>query len=66
MSGILYSFRNLGKQPIFTTLDDDYKQRKLDRWYVKNGVDPDRLKFLKEELAEVEREILNTEGQRYS
>jgi hypothetical protein len=38
----------------------------LENWYIKNGVDPDRLLFLKEELAKVEKDILAAEGQRYS
>jgi hypothetical protein len=55
----------LGKDTAFTTLDKHYREKRLERWYLKNGVDPDRLRYLKEELALVEKKILMAEGQRY-
>jgi hypothetical protein len=66
VSGLIYSFRNLGKEPSFTSMDKQFKEKRLEKWYIKNGIDPDRLKFLKEELAAVEHKIEIAEGQRYS
>ena len=46
VSGILYSFRNYGRDTAFTSLDDHYKSKRLNRWYTKHGVDPERLVYL--------------------
>lgn len=66
VSGILYSFRNYGKDTAFTSLDDHYRSKRLNKWYIKHGVDPDRLIYLQEELEKIEKKILIAEGQRYS
>ena len=63
--GLLYSFRNL-KNPSYSELHEDFKKRRLDRWYLKNGFDPDRLNFLKEELETIEKQIKIAENQRYA
>lgn len=61
VGGILYSLRNLGRDTSFSSIDDHYKEKRLERWYVKSGVEPDRLEFLKEELKKIEKEIANAE-----
>ncbi len=66
VGGILYSLRNLGKDTSFSSIDKHYKEKRLEKWYIKNGVEPDRLEFLKEELKRIESEIQQAEGQRYS
>ena len=57
VSGLIYSFRHLGKDTAFTSMDSHYKSKRLERWYLKNGIDPDRLRFLKEELAAIDHRI---------
>lgn len=67
MSGVIYSLRKLGKSDVsFSSIDKHYREERLNKWYIKHGVDPDRLAFLKEELKKIEDEIKVTEGQRYS
>lgn len=63
---MIYSFKNYGRDTAFTTIDMHYKEKRLEKWYLKNGVDPDRLKYLREELASVETSLEKAEGQRYS
>jgi hypothetical protein len=46
---------------MFSSIDKHYKERRLERWFLKHGVEPDRLTFLEEELKKVEREIEITE-----
>lgn len=66
VAGILYSLKHLGQDTAFSSIDNHYKNRRLERWFIKHGVDPDRLDFLKEELKKVDHEIDITEMQRYA
>ena len=67
VGGVIYSLRKLGKSDVaFSSIDNHYKEQRLSKWYIKHGIDPDRLVFLKEELKKIEDEIKVTEGQRYS
>jgi hypothetical protein len=43
-------------------MDKHYKDKRLEKWYAKNGVDPDRLNYLKEELNSIEKKIRQAEG----
>eukprot|EP00347_Sterkiella_histriomuscorum_P018926 403343635 len=65
VAGLVYSLRNYGKDTSFTSIDKNYHETRLARWYNRNGVDPDRLKYLKEELATVQKKIRVAESQRY-
>ena len=51
---------------MFSSIDQHYKQRRLERWFIKHGVEPDRLAFLEEELARIEEELKEAERQRYA
>lgn len=66
VGGLLYQLKNWGKETSYSSLDSHYKAKRLEKWYLKNGLDPDRLDFLKEELAKIDLEIKGTESQRYS
>ena len=46
VSGILYSLRNLGENTNFSSIDSFYKNKRLEKWFLKHGVEPDRLTFL--------------------
>lgn len=61
VGGIIYSLRNMGQDTMFSSIDKHYKERRLERWFLKHGVEPDRLTFLEEELKKVEKEIEITE-----
>ncbi len=66
MSGLLYSLRNMGQNTNFSSIDQYYKNKRLEKWFLKHGVEPDRLNFLQEELAKVEAELNAAEQQRYA
>jgi hypothetical protein len=66
VGGVIYSLRNLGQNTAFSSIDHHYKNRRLEKWFIKNGIEPDRLRFLCEELEKIEREIEITEFQRYA
>lgn len=61
VGGVLYCLRNLGQNTSFSSIAENYKQRRLNKWYRKHGVEPDRLTFLIEELAKIEEELKDTE-----
>lgn len=65
VGGILYSLRNLGQDTLFSSIDSYYKEKRLEKWFLKQGVEPDRLKFLQEELKHIETELRRAELQRY-
>lgn len=62
VSGLIYSLRNYGKDTNFTTMDSHYNQKRLEKWYLKKGLDPDRLRYLNEELDKIEHKIREAEG----
>lgn len=66
VTGIIYSLRNLGQDTAFSSIDKHYKNKRLEKWLQKKGVEPDRLTFLEEELKKIEDEIQATEAQRYA
>ena len=66
VGGFLYSLKNLGQNTAFSSIDNHYKNKRLEKWFLKNGVEPDRLVFLQEELKKIESEIETTEIQRYA
>ncbi len=66
VSGLLYSLRNMGQNTNFSSIDQYYKNKRLEKWFLKHGVEPDRLNFLQEELAKVEAELNAAEQQRYA
>jgi len=66
VGGVLYSLRNLGQDTAYSSIDKHYKERRLERWFLKHGVEPDRLTFLQQELAAIERDLANAEVQRYA
>jgi hypothetical protein len=57
IGGFLYSLRNVGKDPSFSGIDAHYKEKRLDKWYAKQGLDRERLEYLKEALKNIEKEI---------
>jgi hypothetical protein len=66
VGGVLYCLKNLGQSTSFSSIADNYKERRLNKWYRKHGVEPDRLTFLVEELAKIEEELKEAEKQRYA
>ena len=66
VGGVLYCLKNLGQDTSFSSIADNYKERRLNKWYRKHGVEPDRLTFLVEELAKIEEELKDAEKQRYA
>ena len=66
VGGVLYCLKNLGQDTSFSSISDNYKERRLNKWYRKHGVEPDRLTFLEEELAKIEEELKDSEKQRYA
>ena len=66
VGGIIYTLRNIGRSTSYSDIDSHYKEKRLRRWFIKNGVEPDRLSFLKEELTRIENDIKATEAHRYS
>lgn len=66
VGGLLYSIKNLGQSTSFSSIDSYYKSKRLERWFLKHGVEPHRLSFLQEELAKVQEELERTELQRYA
>ncbi len=66
IGGMLYSLKNYGQSTNFSQIDNYYKNKKLHKWFIKYGIEPDRLNFLQEELKKIEREISETEFQRYA
>jgi hypothetical protein len=66
VGGVLYCLKNLGQNTSFSSIADNYKERRLNKWYRKHGVEPDRLTFLVEELAKIEEELKEAEKQRYA
>lgn len=62
VGGLIYTLRNLGKTSTnFSSMDEHHKGKRLEKWFIKRGVEPERLRFLEEELEKVEREIEITE-----
>lgn len=51
---------------MFSSIDGQFKKRRLEKWFLKHGVEPDRLVFLEEELKKIEEELKVTEFQRYA
>jgi len=43
-----------------------YRERRLNKYFQKQGVEPDRLRYLQGELAKIEDEIRGSERQRYA
>jgi hypothetical protein len=66
VGGVLYCLKNLGQSTSFSSIADNYKERRLNKWYRKHGVEPERLTFLVEELAKIEEELKEAEKQRYA
>ena len=67
VGGLLYTLRNLGKSDtLFSSMDRHHKNRRLERWCLKHGVEPDRLEFLKSELSKLEEQIDQAEEQRFA
>ena len=56
----------MGQNTNFSSIDQYYKNKRLEKWFLKHGVEPDRLNFLQEELAKVEAELNAAEQQRYA
>ena len=50
VGGLIYMLRNLGRNTSFSDIDSHYKQKRLEKWFIKHGVEPDRLTFLESEL----------------
>jgi hypothetical protein len=65
VGGIIYTLRNK-TSTAFSAIDDHYRNRRLEKWFIKHGVEPERLNFLQEELAKLERDIEIAEFQRYA
>ena len=66
VGGVLYCLKNIGQSTSFSSISDNYKERRLNKWYRKHGVESDRLAFLVEELAKIEEELKDAEKQRYA
>jgi hypothetical protein len=66
VGGVLYSLRNMGQDTLFSSMSAYYKERRLHRYFRKQGVEPARLRYLEGELAKIEAEIRQTERQRYA
>ena len=66
VGGVLYSLRHLGQDTLFSSMRNYYKERRLNKYFQKHGVEPDRLRFLQGELAKIEEEIKSSERQRYA
>lgn len=66
VGGVLYSLRNMGQDTMFSSMSEYYKERRLHRYFKKQGVEPERLRYLQGELTKIDAEIKQSERQRYA
>ena len=61
VGGVLYSLRHMGQDTMFSSIYAYYKERRLNKYFQKRGVEPDRLRFLQSELIKIQDEIKMSE-----
>jgi hypothetical protein len=46
-------------------MDEFFKKKVMNKWFLRRGFDIERLRFLQEELEKIDSEIKECESQRY-